>query len=74
MVLGHLELADGVHISAASVVTRSIMQPGHYTGMFPIDENAQWEKNAASLKQLARLRDRLRQLEQQIQNFPKAQP
>ena len=74
VVLGHLSLADGVHISAASVVSRSIMQPGHYTGMFPIDENAQWEKNAASLKQLARLRERLRQLEQQIQNFPKAQP
>ncbi len=74
VVLGHLSLADGVHISAASVVTRSITQPGHYTGMFPIDENAQWEKNAASLKQLARLRDRLRQMEQQIQQLSKAQP
>ncbi len=74
VVLGHLSLADGVHISAASVVTRSIAQPGHYTGMFPLDENAQWEKNAASLKQLARLRERVRQLEQQIQNLPKASP
>ncbi|WP_291010167.1 UDP-3-O-(3-hydroxymyristoyl)glucosamine N-acyltransferase [Hydrogenophaga sp.] len=64
VVLGHLRLADGVHISAASVVTRSIRQPGHYTGMFPIDDNAAWEKNAASLKQLHRLRDRLRAIEQ----------
>lgn len=64
VVLGHLSLADGVHISAASVVTRSIRQPGHYTGMFPIDDNAAWEKNAASLKQLHRLRDRLRAIEQ----------
>ena len=64
VVLGHLSLADGVHISAASVVTRSIRQPGHYTGMFPIDDNAVWEKNAASLKQLHRLRDRLRAIEQ----------
>ena len=74
VVLGHLELADGVHISAASVVTRSVLKPGHYTGMFPLDENAQWEKNAASLKKLARLRDRLRQLEQQIQSIQKEQP
>lgn len=74
VVLGHLSLADDVHISAASVVTRSIAKPGHYTGMFPIDENAQWEKNAANLKQLARLRERVRQLEQHIQNSPKAQP
>jgi UDP-3-O-[3-hydroxymyristoyl] glucosamine N-acyltransferase len=64
VVLGHLTLADHVHISAASVVTRSIHQPGHYTGFFPIDDNAQWEKNAATLKQLHALRERLKALEQ----------
>ena len=66
VVLGHLTLADGVNISAASVVTRSIHKPGHYTGMFPIDENTTWEKNAASLKQLAKLRERVRALEAQL--------
>ena len=64
VVLGHLSLADHVHISAASVVTRSILKPGHYTGLFPIDDNAQWEKNAATLKQLHALRERLKALEQ----------
>jgi UDP-3-O-[3-hydroxymyristoyl] glucosamine N-acyltransferase len=63
IVLGHLTLADGVNISAASVATRSILKPGHYTGMFPIDDNAAWEKNAVSLKHLASLRDRIRVLE-----------
>ena len=66
IVLGHLSLADGVNISAATVATRSIHKPGHYTGMFPIDENAAWEKNAASLKQLAHLRERVRALEAKI--------
>ena len=64
IVLGHLALADGVHVSAATVVTHSLKRPGHYTGMFPIDENARWEKNAATLKQLHRLRDRIKALEQ----------
>ena len=68
VVLGHLTLADHVHISAASVVTRSILQPGHYTGMFPLDSNANWEKNAASLKQLSRLRERIKALESEIRN------
>jgi UDP-3-O-[3-hydroxymyristoyl] glucosamine N-acyltransferase len=68
IVLGHLELADHVHISAASVVTRSIRKPGHYTGFFPIDDNLGWEKNAASLKQLNRLRERVRSLEQKLDN------
>jgi UDP-3-O-[3-hydroxymyristoyl] glucosamine N-acyltransferase len=62
-ILGHLVLADHVHISACSVVTRSILKPGTYTGFFPIDDNASWEKNAASLRQLSRLRERLRALE-----------
>ncbi len=62
-ILGHLQLADGVHISACSVVTRSILKPGTYTGFFPIDDNASWEKNAASLRQLNKLRERVRALE-----------
>jgi UDP-3-O-[3-hydroxymyristoyl] glucosamine N-acyltransferase len=75
VVLGHLKLADGVHVSAASVVTRSLLKPGHYTGMFPIDDNATWEKNAASLKQLNRIRERLKvaehAIEQALQNNTK---
>lgn len=63
IVLGHLKVADYVNISAATVVTRSILKPGHYTGMFPIDDNAAWEKNAAALKQLSTLRERIRVLE-----------
>jgi len=63
IVLGHLKLADGVNISAASVVTRSILQPGTYSGVFPIDDNASWEKNAATLRNLHALRERLRALE-----------
>lgn len=68
VVLGHLQLADHVHISAASVVTRSILKPGNYTGLFPIDDNTAWEKNAATLKQLHGLRDRVKQLEKTLQD------
>ena len=63
VVLGHLTLADHVHISAASVVMRSIHQPGQYSGVFPIDDNKSWEKNAATLRQLHRLRERIKALE-----------
>jgi UDP-3-O-[3-hydroxymyristoyl] glucosamine N-acyltransferase len=66
MVVGHLKLADHVHISAGSMVMRSIRKPGVYTGIFPIDENAAWEKNAATLRQLHTLRERLRALEKSL--------
>jgi UDP-3-O-[3-hydroxymyristoyl] glucosamine N-acyltransferase len=63
MILGHLTIADGVNISSGSFVSRSILKPGLYTGIFPIDDNASWEKNAATLKQLHTLRDRIKALE-----------
>jgi UDP-3-O-[3-hydroxymyristoyl] glucosamine N-acyltransferase len=66
IVLGHLQLVDHVHITAASVVSRSILKPGQYSGMFPIDDNAAWEKNAATLRQLYALRERLRALEKKL--------
>jgi len=68
VVLGHLSLADNVHISAASVVMRSMNQPGQYSGVFPIDDNKSWEKNAATLRQLHSLRDRIKALEHPLKN------
>jgi UDP-3-O-[3-hydroxymyristoyl] glucosamine N-acyltransferase len=65
VVLGHLSIAAGVNISAATVVTKSITKPGHYTGVFPLDDNASWERNAATLKQLHSLRDRIKILEKE---------
>jgi UDP-3-O-[3-hydroxymyristoyl] glucosamine N-acyltransferase len=68
MILGHLTIADHVHVSAASIVTRSILRPGHYTGFFPLDENANWERNAATLKNIHALRERVRRLERRLAN------
>lgn len=70
-VLGHLTLADNVHVSSFSLVTRSLHQPGHYTGFYPLDDNASWEKNAATLKQLSTLRTRVRALEQELKDKKK---
>jgi UDP-3-O-[3-hydroxymyristoyl] glucosamine N-acyltransferase len=63
MILGHLTIADKVNISSGTFVSRSILKPGLYTGIFPIDDNASWEKNAATLKQLYTLRERIKALE-----------
>lgn len=68
VILGHLSIADHVNISASTTVMRSITEPGLYTGIFPIDDNASWEKNAVTLRQLAKLRDRIRVLEQHLKN------
>jgi UDP-3-O-[3-hydroxymyristoyl] glucosamine N-acyltransferase len=62
-VVGHIRIVDHVHVGAATAVTRSILTPGSYGGVFPFDENRIWEKNAATLRQLYALRGRVRALE-----------
>jgi len=62
-IVGHVDIADHVHIDAATIISRSIAKPGRYSGVFPFDDNASWEKNAATLRQLYSLRERLRALE-----------
>lgn len=64
MILGHLQIADDVHISAASVVMSSIMEAGQYSGIFPLDTHQHWERNAAALKRLALLRKTVRAISQ----------
>jgi UDP-3-O-[3-hydroxymyristoyl] glucosamine N-acyltransferase len=62
-ILGHLSIADGVTISAMSLVTRSIAEPGMYTGVFPLMPNREWERSAVIVKQLEQLRGRIKALE-----------
>jgi len=69
MVLGHLTIADGVHISSGSMVSRSISEPGQYTGFYPLAKNAEWEKTAAIVRNLDAMRDKIRALEKTIKTL-----
>ena len=66
IVLGHLELADGVHISAGTLVTKSITRPGTYTGVYPLQENRDWSRTAVLLRNIDRLEERIRVLERTV--------
>jgi UDP-3-O-[3-hydroxymyristoyl] glucosamine N-acyltransferase len=61
-IAGHIEICDGAIIGGFSLVERSVDEPGFYTGAWPLQAHAQWERTAATLKQLPRLRQRLRAL------------
>jgi len=51
-ILGHLEIADRVTVTAMSLVTHSIREPGEYSSGTPIQENREWRRNAARFKHL----------------------
>ncbi|MBV8501125.1 MAG: UDP-3-O-(3-hydroxymyristoyl)glucosamine N-acyltransferase [Paucibacter sp.] len=63
---GHIEICDSVTVSTCTFISHSIKKPGNYSGAYPFEENASWEKNAATLRQLYPLRQRVRALEKKI--------
>ncbi|MEH6433899.1 UDP-3-O-(3-hydroxymyristoyl)glucosamine N-acyltransferase [Massilia sp. DD77] len=73
MVLGHLEIVDNVHISSGSMVSRSVLEPGQYTGFYPLAKNAEWERSAAIVRNLASMRDKIRTLEKTIKTLTEQQ-
>ena len=58
-VLGHLEICDKVVVTAMSLVTSSIREPGEYSSGTPLMDNRSWRKNAARFKQLDRIARRV---------------
>lgn len=64
---GHLTIADQTTISGGTTIIRSIDKPGqHYTSIFPMLPHADWEKNAAILRGLDKMRARVKELEKQL--------
>jgi len=63
MILGHIEIGDGVTVSGASFIGKSIKTPGVYTSTQPQMPHDEWLKNAAQLRHLAAMRERIRALE-----------
>ena len=62
-IAGHIVIADNVEISTHTLITKSLEQPGTYTGAYPFDVNSKWRRNAAQLRHLAELAERVRELE-----------
>jgi len=67
---GHLKIADRTTISGGTTIIRSIDKPGqHYTSIFPMLPHADWEKNAAILRGLDKMRQKIKDLEKQIKTI-----
>lgn len=71
IILGHLELADNVHVSAGTLVTKSITEPGTYTGTVPFMAHEDWLRNFARLRHLDVMADKIRALEKRLAELEK---
>ncbi len=63
-IAGHLTIVDGVHITAMTMVIKSLTEPGVYSSGTGVQPNAKWRKSIARLRQLDKMADRIKQLEQ----------
>ncbi|WP_207061753.1 UDP-3-O-(3-hydroxymyristoyl)glucosamine N-acyltransferase [Motiliproteus sp. SC1-56] len=62
-IAGHLELADDVHVSAMTLVTKSLQKPGVYSSGTGLSPHQQWKKNVVRFRQLDQLAARVAALE-----------
>jgi UDP-3-O-[3-hydroxymyristoyl] glucosamine N-acyltransferase len=69
MILGHLNIADDVTISPGSMIMRSIRKAGTYTALMPFQEHDDWLKTAANIRHLNQLTDKIKQLEQTLEQL-----
>jgi UDP-3-O-[3-hydroxymyristoyl] glucosamine N-acyltransferase len=64
-ILGHIELEDGVHITAGSQVSKSLSK-GAYSSGTPLMENREWKRNVTRIRQLDEMSKKIRQLEKAL--------
>ncbi len=74
MIIGHLELADDTHVSAGSLVSKSLRKPGQYTSIYPLEAHADWLHNAAQIRRLGALAERVAELEKALARVSASSP
>ncbi|HSF21575.1 MAG TPA: UDP-3-O-(3-hydroxymyristoyl)glucosamine N-acyltransferase [Burkholderiales bacterium] len=73
-IAGHITIADNVEISTYTLITKSIDRPGTYTGAYAFEPHRDWLRNAAQLRHLAELAQRVRKLEKKSKQPKRSRP
>lgn len=67
-IAGHLDICDDVVITAFTLVSHSITQPGTYSGSLPMDSVQQWRKNSVRFRQLDAIARRVADMEKKLKD------
>ncbi len=66
MIVGHIEISDDVMVSAGTFIAKSLSKPGAYTSVMPQQPHPDWIKNAAHLRHLHAMHERIKSLEKEL--------
>jgi UDP-3-O-[3-hydroxymyristoyl] glucosamine N-acyltransferase len=72
-IAGHVTITDRVEISGNTSITKSIDQPGIYSGVYPFELNRDWRRNAVQLRHLATIARRVSALEDGLAKITRSQ-
>ncbi len=67
-IAGHIEICDDVTVTAMTLVSHSITEPGVYSGSLPMDGAQQWRKNSVRFRQLDSIARRLADVEKKLKD------
>lgn len=73
-IAGHLEIADRVHLTMRSAITKSIPQAGSYSSGTAMSATGEWRKNAARFRQLDTMARKIQHLEKQLRALQSVAP
>lgn len=66
MIGGHLTIPPKTTIGAATAVSHSIKESGHYASIFPLQKHNDWAKNAVHIRHLHEMNQKIKELEHQL--------
>jgi UDP-3-O-[3-hydroxymyristoyl] glucosamine N-acyltransferase len=69
VMINSLDICDDVVFTFRSIVTRSVDEPGTYSGHLPAEEVGLWRKNAARFRKLDALAERLIKAERALEKL-----
>ena len=73
-IAGHLTIADHVEIAGKTLITKSIVKPGSYSGGYPFEETRQWRRNAVQIRHLDAMAKQIKLLEKRLAALEKNAP
>ncbi len=65
-IIGHLNIVDKVHITAMSLVSKSILEAGSYSSGTALDSTDKWKRSAARLRRIDEMAKTVTQLDKQL--------
>ncbi len=66
IIMNSLQICDDVMFTFGSTVTKSVDEPGKYSGQLPAEPSSRWQKNVARFRQLDSLADRVSAAERAV--------